>query len=404
MTSRIAEPVRAIPDRNVDPLTRCTGSPQAFLTTTWGVRADVHPAADPHGFQDLLTLDDVDRILTTTSLRTPSFRLVKAGEQIPESAYTRSGRTGSKPVSGMADPARIAELFDDGATIVLQGLHRNWEPVAAFCRALELQLGHPCQVNAYITPPGAQGLALHADPHDVFVLQAFGRKHWEVHAAPGEADREPIEADVGPGDCIYLPTGTPHAATTGTVVSGHLTVGVHVTSWRDVLADVWRSLEKDRAFDEPLPVGWTDDPSGFVDLLRAHLGTLRASIGDVDAEAVTDARIQRFLSTRAQLLRGVLVSSQTIQAIDDGTVLRRRPGSVCELRTGQEGSLVVLLGDRRLDMPAWLEPAMRSVASSDTILVRDLAPAVADPASRLVLVRRLVREGLLVADPVLLAD
>ena len=244
----------------MDPLRRCTGDPEGFLTETWGVRAHVHPAADPQGFQDLLTLDDVDRILTTTSLRTPSFRLVKAGEQIPESAYTRSGRTGSKPVSGMADAARIAELFDDGATIVLQGLHRNWEPVAAFCRALELQLGHPCQVNAYITPPGAQGLALHADPHDVFVLQAFGRKHWEVHAAPGEPEREPLEADVGPGDCIYMPTGTPHAATTGTVLSGHLTVGVHVTSWRDVLADVWRSLEKDPAFDEALPVGWTQDP------------------------------------------------------------------------------------------------------------------------------------------------
>ena len=220
----------------------------------------MHPAAEPEGFQDLLTLDDVDRILTTTSLRTPSFRLVKAGEQIPESSYTRSGRTGSKPVSGMADPARIAALFDDGATIVLQGLHRNWEPVAAFTRALELQLGHPCQVNAYITPPGAQGLALHADPHDVFVLQAFGRKHWEVHAAPGEQARDPLEADLGPGDCIYMPTGTPHAATTGDVLSGHLTVGVHVVTWSDVLADVWRSLADDPALDEAIPVGWTADP------------------------------------------------------------------------------------------------------------------------------------------------
>ncbi len=65
---------------------------------------------------------------------------------------------------------------------------------------------------------------------------------------------------------------------------------------------------------------------------------------------------------------------------------------------------MVLLGDRRLDMPGWLEPAMRSVASSDTLAVRDLAPVIADPASRLVLVRRLVREGLLVADPVRLDD
>jgi bifunctional lysine-specific demethylase and histidyl-hydroxylase NO66 len=399
VTARVVEPVRTGADRAADPLTRCTGDPRAFLADTWGVRADVHPAADPHGFQDLLTLDDVDRILTTTSLRTPSFRLVKAGEQIPESAYTRSGRTGSKPVSGMADAARITELFDDGATIVLQGLHRNWEPVAAFCRALELQLGHPCQVNAYITPPGAQGLALHADPHDVFVLQAFGRKHWEVHAAPDEPEREPIQAAVGPGDCIYMPTGTPHAATTGTVLSGHLTVGVHVTSWRDVLADLWRSLHDDPAFDEALPVGWTEDPSRFAELLGAHLRTLRTALDDVDPDAVADARVRRFLSTRAQLLRGVLAASQAIAAIDDDTELTRRPGSVCELKRDDD-RLVVLLGDRRLSVPGWLEPAMRIVASADTLIVRDLEPELADPASRLVLARRLVREGLLLADPV----
>jgi hypothetical protein len=219
-----------------------------------------------------------------------------------------------------------------------------------------------------------------------------------VHAAPGEPEREPLEADVGPGDCIYMPTGTPHAATTGTVLSGHLTVGVHVTSWRDVLAEVWRSLEEDPAFDEALPVGWTQDPTRFASLIRTHLETLRASIDDVDPDAVTDTRVRRFLSTRAQLLRGVLVASQTIDAIDDDTVLTRRPGSVCELRADEE-RLVVLLGDRRLDMPGWLEPAMRSVASSDTWTVSDLAPWLADPASRIVLARRLVREGLLLVDP-----
>ncbi|MGZ5296232.1 MAG: cupin domain-containing protein [Actinomycetota bacterium] len=397
MNAGIPELVRAKVGRGMDPLGRCTGDPEAFLSGTWGLRAAVHPASEPRGFEDLLTLDDVDRILTTTSLRTPSFRLVMAGEQIPESAYTRSGRTGSKPVSGMADPARIAELFDGGATIVLQGLHRNWEPVAAFCRSLELQLGHPCQVNAYITPPGAQGLSLHSDPHDVFVLQAFGRKHWEIHAAPFEPEREPLEAEVGPGDCIYMPTGTPHAASTGSALSGHLTVGVHVARWRDVLADVWRFLADDPALDEALPVGWTEDPTGSAELLRTRLVALGSALGDVDADAVTDARIRRFLSTRAQLLRGVLVQRQTVDAIDHDTVLTRRPGSVCEVRRDGD-RLTVLLGDRRLDMPGWLEPVMRLVASSDHLAVRDLAPALADPRSRLILARRLVREGLLLAD------
>jgi hypothetical protein len=297
----------------------------------------------------------------------------------------------------MADPARIAALFDDGATIVLQGLHRNWEPVAAFTRALELQLGHPCQVNAYITPPGAQGLALHADPHDVFVLQAFGRKHWEVHAAPGERAREPLEADLSPGDCIYMPTGTPHAATTGDVLSGHLTVGVHVVTWSDVLADVWRSLAADPALDDAIPVGWTADPARFADLVRERLGTLGSALDDVDVDALTEARIRRFLQTRAQLLRGVLVQGRTLDAIGDDTVLTVRPGAVCELRRDGD-RLTVLLGDRRLDMPGWLEPAMRVVGSSDRFAVRDLTPSIPDAGSRLVLARRLAREGLLLAE------
>ena len=399
MIAGISEPVGASVGHGMDPLGRCTGDTQAFLQGTWGARAAVHQAVEPEGFRDLLTLDDVDRIITTTSLRTPSFRLVKAGVQIPEASYTRSGRTGSKPVSGMADPARIAELFDDGATIVLQGLHRYWEPVAAFARALELQLGHPCQVNAYITPPGAQGLALHADPHDVFVLQAVGRKHWEVHPAPRERARDPLEANLGPGDCIYMPTGTPHAATTGDALSGHLTVGVHVVTWSDVLADIWRSLAHDPASDEAIPVGWTADRARFADLLRQRLGTLGTALVDVDVDAVTEARIRGFLSTRAQLLRGVLVQGRTLDAIGDDTVLTVRPGAVFELlRDGDR--LTVLLGDRRLDMPGWLEPAMRVVGSSDRFAVRDLTPWIADSGSRLVLVRRLTREGLLLTDTV----
>jgi hypothetical protein len=49
-------------------------------------------------------------------------------------------------------------------------------------------------------------------------------------------------------------------------------------------------------------------------------------------------------------------------------------------------------------MPAWLERAMRQVAGLDEggeLVVRDLAPSLPQGASRAVLVRRLIREGLL---------
>ena len=238
-------------------LARCVGEVGAFLASDWGERAGVRRRdAGSGGFADLLTLDDVDRFLTTTALRTPFFRLVQAGERIPESAYTRSGRAGSRDVSGMADPAAVVSLFDRGATIVLQGMHRWSEPVTRFCRDLELQLGHACQVNAYVTPAGAQGLDLHHDPHDVFVLQAFGRKRWHVHAAPREAERPPLDVEIEPGDTIYMPRGTPHAASAQDGVSGHLTVGVHVATWRDVVRDAFSAAtQTDEMLDARLPAG-----------------------------------------------------------------------------------------------------------------------------------------------------
>ena len=364
------------------------------MAESWTCRASIERATA--GFDDLLTLDDVDRFLTTTALRTPFFRLVQAGERIPEPAYTRSGRAGSRDVVGIVDPSAVASLFERGATIVLQGLHRWSEPVMRFNRSLELELGHACQVNAYITPAGAQGLELHHDPHDVFVLQAFGRKRWEVHAAPREQDRQPLEVEVAPGDTIYMPSGTPHAASAQRTVSGHLTVGVHVTSWRDVLSGAWSAAAADPSLDDPLPAGWLRDPTGLAGELSHRMREATERMLAADAGEIVADRGDRFWSGRAQLARGLIAASGAPTDVDDTTVLVRRPGAICEIRRRSD-PLAVLLGDRLIRMPAWLEPAMRLVATREAFRLGELDDVVPDPASRLVLARRLMREGLLTA-------
>ena len=81
----------------------------------------------------------------------------------------------------------VLRLFADGSTVVLQGLHRLWPPLIEFADQLAADLGHPTQVNAYITPPSSRGFSPHYDVHDVFVLQVAGEKHWRIH--------EPVLAD-----------------------------------------------------------------------------------------------------------------------------------------------------------------------------------------------------------------
>ena len=106
---------------------------------------------------------------------------------------------------------------------------------------------------------------------------------------------------------------------------------------------------------------------------------------------------ERFLSNRAQLARGTIAERAAPIVVDDDTVVARRPGAVCEIAPRGD-RLVVLLGDRRLEMPAWVERAMILLADLDEdgeLVVGDLEARLPDPASRAVLVRRLVREGLL---------
>ena len=277
---------------------------------------------------------------------------------------------------------------------MLQGLHRWSEPVARFCRDLELDLGHPCQVNAYITPPGAQGLDLHEDAHDVFVLQAFGRKRWEVHAAPAEEERDPLDVEVTSGDTIYMPAGTPHAARAQDVLSGHLTVGVHVTPWREVLDRRRRTVPAE--MDDPVAAGWTEDLEGFADELRERLAALASALGEVDVRTEAGERRERFLSNRAQLARGTIAERAAPIVVDDATVVARRPGTVCELvdATGSARRAPRRPAARDAGL-AGAGDAPGRAASTRTTSSRSATSRLhlPDPGGRAVLVRRLDPRG-----------
>jgi len=60
-------------------------------------------------------------------------------------------------------------------------LHVAWPPLVTFGSELAAELGHPVQINAYVTPPQNRGFAPHYDVHDVFVLQiALNTIRWRL--------------------------------------------------------------------------------------------------------------------------------------------------------------------------------------------------------------------------------
>jgi bifunctional lysine-specific demethylase and histidyl-hydroxylase NO66 len=379
------------PDRHA--LTRLVGDADAFLTGAFG-RVPVHlPAADGGGFADVLSLDDVDHLVAASGLRAPAFRLVRDGTTLPRARVTRSVRIGSRPVDDLVDVAAVHREFAEGASIVLQGLHRSFAPVAELCRSLEVSLTHPVQANAYLTPPVAQGLHLHPDPHDVFALQTHGVKRWVVHPPDGG---EPWDLDLHPGDVLYLPAGTLHAAQTLDRPSLHLTIGVRTTTWRDVLRRAVDAAMDDPSLDRPLPAGWADDPDALAAAVTGHLGALCDRIGDTDVGTPLAAAARTFWRRRTPDRTGGLRDLLELDALHDSTLLRRRRAASCHITPA--GDVVqVDLGDRQLELPAAAEEAVRWLAAADRFAPADLA-TVADEPSRLVLCRRFVREGLLTID------
>ena len=373
-----------------------SGDAQTFLDKVWASRMLVHHA-DPAQLVSWLSLDDVDHLLTETAIRAPSVRVAQDGEVLPESRFVRTGATvAGKPLTGLVDPRKLLALVGGGATVVLQALHRYWPPLTELTSDLELELGHPCQVNAYLTPPGSQGFAVHEDSHDVFVLQTHGTKLWEIHhgegARPCDVHPECRVDDVlmEPGVSMYLPTGTPHAARAQESVSLHVTLGINQRTWADLLQLTVAPLVAESAGDH-LPAGFLEQPDVLADGIAQRLGDLADALRRVDADRVATEAADRFLTSRPSRLRGGLHATLAASSLDADTPVRRRPGVPCVRRTRGD-RLLLLLGDRSLDVPAWLSPAIDELRPSRVLTPRDLPIS---PDSAVVLCRRLLREGLL---------
>jgi lysine-specific demethylase/histidyl-hydroxylase NO66 len=391
---------------------------ETFHSSYWAQAALLSRRADRGGedFGDLFSLEAVDELLSRRGLRTPFLRMAKNGKTLPESAYTIGGGVGAGVRDQISDDA-VLSLFADGATVVLQGLHRTWEPVSRWSQDLAAVLGHPVQVNAYVTPSQNQGFADHYDVHDVFVLQVHGQKRWSIHEpvlrAPLRdqpwADRqaeveaaaaEPatVESTLEPGACLYLPRGYIHSAAALGGVSIHLTVGVH--GWtRHHLAEALlgrarAGLSERREIRESLPLGVdTDDPdslAGDIELAReALIEAVRAvSASEVSTALAGQARAAQRPESIAPVSIGAAVAD-----LEPTHTVRRREHLMLRSTESADGSLVLRSRAGRFTVPAVHSRAVTTFLGSEQVTVAELDEDV-DVA--LAAARSLVRHGVAV--------
>ncbi|MGX7824451.1 cupin domain-containing protein [Actinokineospora sp. 24-640] len=391
-------------------LRRCVGvGPAEFAERVWGREPLL--SAGVSDYADLLTLADVDELLSRRGVRTPFIRLARNGSVIGSGQFTGGGGAGAE-IGDQVRDEQVARLFAEGATVVLQGLHRMWPALIDFSTGLVADLGHPVQINAYVTPASSQGFSAHYDVHDVFVLQLAGRKRWLVHEpvhrdplrsqpwnqhadAVAERAREAplIEATLNPGDALYLPRGYLHSARALGEVSAHLTVGVHVLTRYAVAEALLGLAAGDPDLRAALPLGIdAADPAQLGEPVASTVEALVRALRAADPADVARAVRERVWSGARPGPLAPLAQAAAATTADVGSAVAVRPG--LRHRVTESGSRVIVEvpGDV-IDLPGSTAAAVTALLAGRCV-VGDL-PGLSD-ADQVVLVRRLLREGILV--------
>jgi hypothetical protein len=384
-----------------------------FATEHWGRAPLLSRTAElPRDFADLFDAAAVDELVSRRGLRTPFLRMAKDGSVLASSRFTRGGGAGASVADQAADDKVLAAMAD-GATLVLQALHRTWPPLVEFGSRLAVELGHPVQINAYVTPPQSQGFAPHYDVHDVFVLQVAGRKRWTLHepVVPAPLDNQPweqfraevaaraaeapaIDTVLAPGDALYLPRGTIHSAIAQGETSIHLTVGVHPVTRFELVRHVLELAQDEPALRTSLPLGVDlADPTTLAGELAATVGALHARLDDVGvADVARRVGTNLMRRTRPEPI-GPLAQLDAAATITAASSVRLRAGLRVRVEIGADDVRLVLL-DRTITLPVAAADAIKTVLAGAPFTAGELPGLDAD--ERLVVVRRLLREGVLV--------
>ena len=388
---------------------------ESFFADYWEQR-HLHLARnDLSHFAGLFSLADVDTYLTQAA-------------QNP-AAYVSIIRVG-QPVERMrvqdTQPSRLYSAFHAGNTLLLEEVDRDWPSLAHLARTLRNRLSAHVHVNVYLSPPGVQGAHMHSDIHDVWAVHLEGAKDWwlyegRIHEpredlsylrllAPSGLrsayEREAVDLPVAeqprlqPGDVLYMPRGLVHKAIAGQQGhSLHLAITVSPIAWVEVLkaaAEV-ASAHHPKLNRSLWPGFEAMDTKSLAAMVRE---TFHSLVELASQDAVLEQTIEVLKRSRmgeeSRIGDGHFEQLLHLEEISDQTWIERRENQQCELASsGKEA--VLYFGAGRMNGPAGIARALHYICKHRRFQVCEL-PVLPDEKSRVILVKRLIRDGLLRAD------
>jgi ribosomal protein L16 Arg81 hydroxylase len=359
---------------------------------------------DAHYYDSVLTSRDLENIISSADLRYPAIQLARNGSYLAPEAYTKNIRHGTEFFNGVPDLAQIQSEYRSGSTVVLPALQRTWEPLRRLCAALENHFSHAAHANAYLTPGGSPGFTPHYDTHEVFVLQIAGTKRWRLFEPPLTLPhrsqpftplgyvlpRPALELELNPGDLLYLPRGYVHAAETLRGYSAHLTIGLTVYTWVDLMSELVASAKDIAGFRTALPPGFAtrdDLKPALIEGLSRGLDQLREHS---DRERLVEGFLERIRSRQTHLERTFQSDVRVI-----GLQTRLKIPEADRYRVCLENQNAVLEFDgRKFLLPTRIRATVEDMCKRISFTPSELAGSL-DVDAKLNLARFLHEEGFL---------
>ncbi len=276
--------------------------PEDFLANSFG-RKVAHIRGTSKKFASVMSWDVLNRILAMDVWSAKSMQLMMDAQRVPLSAYcirtvNRNGHPTDRP-----DAARVQQLVQRGASLLLNEIETLHEGVLAVVRCLEQAFGAKGSANLYCSWQARPAFDSHFDRHDVYALQVVGDKRWRIYQGRAENPIEHAlfhnvpqaeydrmkgqvarEVDMRPGDLLYLPRGQFHDALASSAASIHVTFAVSQPTGIDWLLGIWEEAVRDSLFRADLPL--PGDEAG----LAAHIERLTRRFGEL---ALEPAALQR---------------------------------------------------------------------------------------------------------------
>jgi ribosomal protein L16 Arg81 hydroxylase len=374
-------------------------SVDVFLREYWQQRHFVINRSDAHYNDSILTVDDLDTLISTTPLPVARVNMGSDAVGVPPARYTAFADQGD----GLyVNPDDMMRLHRQGNTIILRTMHLFVHRIGMLCRAMEAFFHCNAQANIYITPGGTQSSFPHWDSHDIFVIQIAGSKVWRLHEAPIQQPlytyqfnraQHPIGRQTGEftlhaGDIAYVPRGVAHDPVAAEY-SVHIALGVLVRTWADLFAAMFERVTHDVACRAALPVL---HGNGF-DVAQCAADIVPRASRFLDSEVMRAALAglsEEFLRARRGDARGMLrqFAAGKPVTLDSWVQIPEEAPAVLQLH---DGKCRVFFNGTELSVDISLLPALEFIQCYRRVRVGSI-PAASD-AHRLALAEQLIAQG-----------